>query len=124
MDRRIATGAHALPRRTLQTELPPGETERLLALVAYVPVICLVPYILDDGSNPYVQYHARQGVALFFIALLAGSLFFIPSVGTYVAPAALLLDALAALFCLYHAAGGRCRRPFTGGGPAPKPGRR
>ncbi len=47
-----------------------SEDEKLLAVLAYVPFICLVPFFKRHESA-FVQGHVRLGMSLFFVELLA-----------------------------------------------------
>ena len=41
----------------------PSERARWLAAIAYIPFVCLFSLAREDG-DPFVRYHARQGVLL------------------------------------------------------------
>ncbi|MBK6909993.1 MAG: hypothetical protein IPH10_03540 [bacterium] len=47
-----------------------SEDEKLLAVLAYVPVVCFVPFFKREESA-FVAGHVRLGMALFFIEILA-----------------------------------------------------
>jgi len=48
----------------------PTEEQRMAAVMAYIPVICFVP-LLKMRDDPYVYFHARQGLVLFFLEIVA-----------------------------------------------------
>lgn len=68
------------------------EADLQLALLAYLPVICLVSVIAKRRED-FVAFHASQGLALFLVELFSGMLFFVPVIG----PVLALLVALACL---------------------------
>jgi hypothetical protein len=43
-----------------------SEDEKLLAVLAYIPFVCFVPFFKRDESA-FVQGHVRLGMALFFV---------------------------------------------------------
>lgn len=58
----------------LEDNFLPSDVEegRLLAILAYIPFVCLISYFESkDGSNEFLQKHARQGIALFLIEIAA-----------------------------------------------------
>ena len=47
-----------------------GEDEKVLAVLAYIPLICLIPLLQKERSE-FVTKHARLGFALFLVEILA-----------------------------------------------------
>ena len=47
-----------------------SEDDKLLALLAYVPVLCLLPFMRPDRSE-FVSGHVRLGMSLFVIEVFA-----------------------------------------------------
>jgi uncharacterized membrane protein len=47
-----------------------NEDEKLLAILAYVPVLCLLPFMRPDRSE-FVSGHVRLGMTLFVIEIFA-----------------------------------------------------
>ncbi|MBU1707535.1 hypothetical protein KKG05_09505 [bacterium] len=47
-----------------------GEDEKILAVLAYIPIICLIP-LLQKQRSDFVARHARLGFALFLVEILA-----------------------------------------------------
>jgi len=48
----------------------PSEDRRMAALMAYIPFLCFVP-LIKMRDDPYAYFHARQGIVLFFIEVIA-----------------------------------------------------
>ena len=47
-----------------------GEDEKILATMAYIPIVCLIPLMQRERST-FVASHARLGFVLFLIEILA-----------------------------------------------------
>ena len=60
------------------------EADLQLAMLAYLPVLCLVSVIAKRRED-FVSFHASQGLALFLIELAGSMLFFVPVVGPVLA---------------------------------------
>ncbi len=46
------------------------EDEKILAIMSYIPVICLIP-VMQKERSVFVANHARLGFALFLVEILA-----------------------------------------------------
>jgi len=53
------------------------EEGRAMALLAYVPFLCFIPFLKGRNSNNFVYQHGKQGVLLFLfeIIVLLGAFF-------------------------------------------------
>ena len=47
-----------------------GEDEKILSVMAYIPILCLIP-LLQRQRSAFVASHARLGFALFLVEVLA-----------------------------------------------------
>ncbi|HOD65907.1 MAG TPA: hypothetical protein PLR32_06800 [candidate division Zixibacteria bacterium] len=67
------------------------ETEegRLAAVMAYIPILCLVP-LLNIRDNKEARFHARQGMLLFLVEVVA-VLFLVDGVSSFVFRVILIL---------------------------------
>lgn len=65
------------------------EEGRMAAIMAYIPLLCFVP-LLNMKENKEARFHARQGVMLFLIELVA-VLFLVDGVSAFVFRAILIL---------------------------------
>lgn len=65
------SGDSGIPElNTEQESSQPAEDRRMMAIMAYVPFLCFLPLIkMKDDS--YAYFHARQGLILFFIEIIA-----------------------------------------------------
>ena len=83
-------------------ELTPDEIEegKGLAILAYIPVLCFIPFLQGKKGNRFAYEHGKQGVILFLFEVVAllGALFW---------KAALFLASVAALVGIIYVLQGR-----------------
>ena len=48
----------------------PSEDRRMAAVMAYIPFLCFVP-LIRMRDDKYAYFHARQGLVLFFLEIIA-----------------------------------------------------
>jgi len=86
---------------------------RLAAIMAYIPFLCFIP-LLNMKHNEEARFHARQGVMLFLIELLA-LLFLIDRIANFVFTAVLIVAVAFAIAGIYFALQGKnYRLPIVG----------
>ncbi len=88
-----------------ESEIEEGKS---LAVLAYIPVLCFIPFIQGKGVNRYAYEHGKQGVILFLFEIVAliGALFW---------KAALFLAAIASLVGIIYVLQGKSWKiPFIG----------
>lgn len=86
---------------------------RLAAIMAYIPFLCFIP-LLNMKHNEEARFHARQGVMLFLIELLA-LLFLIDRIANFVFTAVLIVAVAFAIAGIYFALQGKnYRLPIIG----------
>lgn len=54
-----------------EPQAPPDSTDRWMGAIAYVTVFCFVPYLLRP-DHPFPRFHAKQGILLLFLEVVAG----------------------------------------------------
>ena len=65
------TGQSGMPGLEEKDDLGrPSEDRRMAAIMAYIPFLCFVP-LIKMHDDAYVYFHARQGIILFFIEVVA-----------------------------------------------------
>ncbi len=64
---------------------------RLAAVMAYIPFLCFIP-LMNMKQNKEARFHARQGVMLFLVELIA-ALFLVDRISNFVFTAVLLVAA-------------------------------
>ncbi len=86
----------------LSEDLTPDEIEegKGLAILAYIPVLCFIPFLQGKKGNRFAYEHGKQGVVLFLFEVVAllGALFW---------KAALFLASVAALVGIIYVLQGR-----------------
>ena len=86
---------------------------RLAALMSYIPFLCFIP-LLNMKHNEEARFHARQGVMLFLIELVA-FLFLFDRISTFVFTAVLIVAVAFSMAGIYFALQGKnYRLPIVG----------
>lgn len=78
---------------------------RLAAIMSYIPLLCFIP-LLSMKENREARFHARQGMVLFVIELIA-ILFLLPGVSSLVFRVVLIAAAGLAIAGIYFALQGK-----------------
>lgn len=90
-----------------------SEDVRMAAIMAYIPILCFVP-LLNMRESKEAHFHARQGVLLFLIELLA-VIFLIPGISNFVFKAILIVAVALSVVGIYFALQGKSfRLPIIG----------
>jgi uncharacterized membrane protein len=66
-----------------QTKMPMDpdvEANKTIAVLAYISILFLVPMLLKKDSK-FAQFHAKQGLVLFIVEIIASFLVWIPVLG-------------------------------------------
>ena len=66
-----------------------SEEGRMAAILSYIPVLCFIP-LLNMKDNKEARFHARQGVLLFLVELIA-VIFLIDGISDFVFKAILIV---------------------------------
>ena len=93
-----------------QKRLSPEEIEdgKALAVLAYLPFLCFIPYVRAKGKNSFAYQHGKQGVLLFLFEVIVVLVILSWKV-------AILLAAIAALAGIIYALMGRLWKvPYIG----------
>ena len=48
------------------------ESGKVMAILSYIGILCLIPFFAEK-NNKYVIYHAKQGLNLFFLEIIASA---------------------------------------------------
>jgi len=67
----------------IEHKTPQDEGDRILAAISYLGFLCFLPLFLKK-SNPFVQYHAKQGLVLFIAEIIVSFINIIPILGQLV----------------------------------------
>ncbi len=86
---------------------------RLAAVMSYIPFLCFVP-LLNMRHNPEAVFHARQGLMLFLVELVA-FLFLFDRISNFVFTAILIVAVALSMVGIFFALQGRnYRLPIVG----------
>src|SRR5436309_3311410 len=88
------------------------EEDKMNLVLAYVGLLALVPYLGAKGSG-YVQFHARQGLGLGLLGVVAWGIFFFPIIGFLGGVAFCGIFALSIVGIVKALQGHRWRMPFA-----------
>jgi len=118
-DQRSDAPIRDVDRDTIDSEFPENEISgsvedvRLASVMCYVPLLCFVP-LLNMRDNKEIRFHARQGVILFMIEILA-VLFLVDWVSRFVFKGVLILAAILSATAIYSTLQGKkFRLPIIG----------
>ena len=81
------------------------EEGRLAAILSYIPLLCFIP-LLNMKDNKEARFHARQGVILFLIELVA-VLFLIDGISDFVFKGILIVAIALSVVGVYFALQGK-----------------
>lgn len=81
------------------------EEGRMAAMMSYIPFLCFIP-LLNMKENPEARFHARQGMVLFMIEILA-VLFLIDGIADFVFKAILVVAAALSVAGVFFALQGK-----------------
>lgn len=82
-----------------------SEEGRMAAVMSYIPILCFVP-LLNMKDNKEARFHARQGVLLFLIELLA-VIFLVDGISEFVFKAVLIVAVALSVAGVYFALQGK-----------------
>ena len=82
-----------------------SEEGRMAAIMAYIPILCFIP-LLNMKENKEARFHARQGVILFLIELIA-IIFLIDGISDLVFTGVLMLAIALSIAGIYFALQGK-----------------
>ena len=78
---------------------------RMAAIMAYIPLLCFVP-LLSMKDNKEAHFHARQGVLLFLVEVVA-AIFLIDSISDFIFKGILLIAVALSIVGIYFALQGK-----------------
>lgn len=76
-----------------------SEEGRMAAVLSYIPLLCFIP-LLNMKDNKDARFHARQGVLLFLIELIA-VIFLIDGISDFVFKAILIVGIILSIAGIY-----------------------
>ena len=89
----------------IPSDLFTTEEGRMAAIMSYIPLLCFIP-LLNMKDNKEARFHARQGVMLFLLELIA-VIFLIDGISEFVFKAILIIAVALSVFGIYFALQGK-----------------
>jgi fumarate reductase subunit D len=56
---------------------------RIIALLSYIGILCLVPLIFNKDDDEFIDFHARQGLVLWIWGVISMFGLYIPLIGHF-----------------------------------------
>lgn len=72
---------------------------KAMGILSYIGILCLIPY-LAEKSNKFVIYHAKEGLNLFLLEVIAGVALSILSMTIILIPLVLVLGSVVGICAL------------------------
>lgn len=58
----------------------------LMAVLAYLGILIIIPFLTEAKNNPFVKFHLKQGLVLFIAEIIASAFYRIPFFGWIFSP--------------------------------------
>jgi uncharacterized membrane protein len=90
------------------------EENKLIATIAYLGILALVPLLLKKDS-PYAQFHGKQGLVLLITWVIASAVMIVPVLGWFISPILHLLCFILMIVGIVNALSGETKElPWIG----------
>jgi uncharacterized membrane protein len=60
---------------------PSKSNNTLMAALAYLGILVIVPLLTDAKNDPFVKYHIKQGLVLLIAYVICGFIVWVPIIG-------------------------------------------
>lgn len=60
--------------------------QTLMAILAYLGVLIIIPFLTESRNNPFVKFHLKQGLVLFIAEIIASVVLKITLIGWILSP--------------------------------------
>ncbi len=101
--RKRGRAGHPMTDQTLRARTG---VSRFLAIISYFGILCFVPLVLNK-DDPFVHFHARQGLVLWMWNVLAMLAILLPAIGQMFFSVSMFLVVLFSLIGVVSAAANR-----------------
>lgn len=82
------------------------EDNKAVAAIAYLSILCFVP-MLTQKESKFAQFHAKQGLAIFIVEVVASIIWIIPILGWFIGFIAYAACTIASLYGIINAINGK-----------------
>ncbi len=87
-----------------------------MAILAYLGILIVVPFLTEAKNDPFVKFHLKQGLALIISELIAMVVVAVPILGWMAAPIIWLFNVVMIILGIINAASGKEKElPIIGG---------
>lgn len=78
-----------------------------MAILAYLGILIIIPFLTEAKNDPYVKFHLRQGITLIISFVVAMVIGYIPVLGWILAPLLMLFNCIMIIIGVINAATGK-----------------
>lgn len=84
-----------------------GSNNTGMAILAYLGILIIVPFLTEAKNDPFVKYHIKQGLTLIIAEVVAWFFVFIPFIGWMLSPLVWLFIIVMIVIGIMNAASGK-----------------
>ena len=78
-----------------------------MAVLAYLGILIIVPFVTDAKNDPFVKFHLKQGLVLIISEIVGLFIGIIPILGWVIAPLLMLFNLITIILGIVNAATGK-----------------
>jgi uncharacterized membrane protein len=78
-----------------------------MAVLAYLGILIIVPFVTDAKNDPFVKFHIKQGLALIISEVVGLFIGVVPILGWIISPLLLLFNLVMVILGIVNAATGK-----------------
>ena len=87
----------------------------LMAVLAYLGILIIVPFVTDAKNDPFVKFHIKQGLVLIISEIVGLFIGIIPILGWIIAPLWVMFNLVMVIVGIINAASGKQKQlPLIG----------
>jgi len=65
---------------------PAGNNNQVMAILAYLGILVIVPFLTEAKNDPFVKFHIKQGLVLLICEVIGWFILAIPFLGWIIVP--------------------------------------
>ena len=87
----------------------------IMAVLAYLGILIIVPFVTDAKNDPFVKFHLKQGLVLVISEVIGIFIGVVPILGWIIAPFLMLFNLIMVILGIVNAATGKQKQlPIIG----------
>ncbi len=71
---------------TPPTPPPSNDNPNFMAILCYLSILVIIPLVTEAKNDPFVKFHAKQGLSLLICEVVSYIIFTIPMIGFWLVP--------------------------------------